>query len=189
MRRPAADLGEGQALGGGATGAGCLCTAHRRDATSQTQLDSTPERRNCARTCGHCGPRGRRRSGRRGRAEGGARRYDVAVQGLRRERLRPRDGVRRGGGEHDAAGPPRELALLAIGLRLGPTGPGALPCGADWQTDAPGVRVRRRASRCAAHRGSHRRGAQRRDAVDAHRVEESDPPSPVTPWPVRWTVV
>ena len=59
---------------------------------------------------------------------------------------------------------------------------GALPCGSDWQTDAPGVFV------CGdAHRGASlivwaiAEGRSAAHAVDAYLMGESDLPAPVQP--------
>lgn len=89
---------------------------------------------------------------------------------------------------------PCELALLAIGfegvehmalldeLGLQLNGRGALSCGSDWQTDAPGVFV------CGdAHRGASlivwaiAEGRSAAHAVDAFLMGESDLPAPVRP--------
>ena len=86
---------------------------------------------------------------------------------------------------------PCELALLAIGfdgvehmplldgLGLALNRRGALPCGSDWQTDAPGVFV------CGdAHRGASlivwaiAEGRSAAHAVDAYLMGESDLPEP-----------
>ena len=87
---------------------------------------------------------------------------------------------------------PCELALLAIGfdgvehmplldgLGLTLNRRGALPCGSDWQTDAPGVFV------CGdAHRGASlvvwaiAEGRSAAHAVDKFLMGESDLPEPV----------
>ena len=86
---------------------------------------------------------------------------------------------------------PCDLALLAIGfdgvehmalldgLGLQLNGRGALSCGSDWQTDAPGVFV------CGdAHRGASlivwaiAEGRSAAHAVDAFLMGESDLPAP-----------
>ena len=97
---------------------------------------------------------------------------------------------------------PCELALLAIGfegvehmplldgLGLQLNGPGALACGSDWQTDAPGVFV------CGdAHRGASlivwavAEGRSAAHAVDAYLMGESDLPAPVKPSALPLAVV
>lgn len=140
-------------------------------------------------------------------AEGGARRYEVAVQrfvgddeGRLKSMVIAEVKVERDGDGRRQITPvgaeielPCELALLAIGfegvehmalldeLGLQLNGRGALSCGSDWQTDAPGVFV------CGdAHRGASlivwaiAEGAARR-AVDAFLMGESDLPAPVRP--------
>ena len=97
---------------------------------------------------------------------------------------------------------PCELALLAIGfdgvehmplldgLGLTLNRRGALPCGSDWQTDAPGVFV------CGdAHRGASlivwaiAEGRSAAHAVDAYLMGESDLPAPVKPGALPLAVV
>ena len=177
-------------IGGGDTGADCLGTAHRQGAASVTQLDynpEPPEQRDDIRSPWPTWPLVLRTSP--AHAEGGARRYEVAVQrfvgddegNLRSMEIaevrveRDAEGRRRITPVGDAIEIPCELALLAIGfegvehmalldgLGLQLNGRGALACGSDWQTDAPGVFV------CGdAHRGritdrlGDRRGPQRR---------------------------
>ena len=89
---------------------------------------------------------------------------------------------------------PCDMALLAIGfegvehmelldgLGLELNGRGALGCGTDWQTDAPGVFV------CGdAHRGASlivwaiAEGRSAAHAVDAYLMGDSDLPEPVKP--------
>ena len=89
---------------------------------------------------------------------------------------------------------PCELALFAIGfegvekgpllagLGVAPNRRGALSCGSDWQTDAPGVFV------CGdAHRGASlvvwaiAEGRSTARAVDRFLMGASDLPSPVKP--------
>jgi len=89
---------------------------------------------------------------------------------------------------------PCTMALLAIGfdgvehtpllsgLGVAPNRRGAIPCGADWQTSAPGVFV------CGdAHRGASlvvwaiAEGRSAAHAVDAYLTGRSDLPSPVHP--------
>jgi glutamate synthase (NADPH/NADH) small chain len=149
-------------------------------------------------------------------AEGGARRYEVAVQrfvGDDKGHLKAmviaevkveRDGDGRRkitpvGGEIEL---PCELALLAIGfegvehmplldgLGLKLNGRGALPCGSDWQTDAPGVFV------CGdAHRGASlvvwaiAEGRSAAPAGDSYLRGESDLPAPVRPSALPLAVV
>jgi glutamate synthase (NADPH/NADH) small chain len=97
---------------------------------------------------------------------------------------------------------PCELALLAIGFEgvehmallggLGLTlnGRGALACGSDWQTDAPGVFV------CGdAHRGASlivwaiAEGRSAAHAVDSFLMGDSDLPEPVKPGALPLAVV
>jgi glutamate synthase (NADPH) small chain len=141
-------------------------------------------------------------------AEGGARRYEVAVQRFlddehghvrameiaEVEVERDADGRRHITPVGDSLEIPCELALLAIGfdgvehmplldgLGLTLNRRGALPCGSDWQTDAPGVFV------CGdAHRGASlivwaiAEGRSAAYAVDAYLMGESDLPEPVKP--------
>jgi glutamate synthase (NADPH/NADH) small chain len=196
-------------IGGGDTGADCLGTAHRQGAASVTQLDynpEPPELRDDSRSPWPTWPLVLRTSP--AHAEGGARRYEVAVQrfvGDDKGRVkamviaevkvdRDEDGRRRitpMGGDIEI---PCELALLAIGfegvehmpllegLGLQLNRRGALACGSDWQTDAPGVFV------CGdAHRGASlivwaiAEGRSAAHAVDAYLMGESDLPSPVRP--------
>ncbi len=176
-------------IGGGDTGADCLGTAHRQGARSVTQLDynpEPPEARDDSRSPWPTWPLVLRTSP--AHAEGGARRFEVAVQrflGDEQHRLRAvqlaevsvtrdAEGRRMITPVGETLEIPCELALLAIGfegvehmalldglgLRLNRRG--ALPCGSDWQTEAPGVFV------CGdAHRGrladrvGHRRRPQR----------------------------
>jgi glutamate synthase (NADPH) small chain len=141
-------------------------------------------------------------------AEGGDRRYQVAVQrflGDDQGNVRAME-IAEVKVERDAQGRrqitpvgdtleiPCDLALLAIGfdgvehmalldgLGLALNGRGALSCGSDWQTDAPGVFV------CGdAHRGASlivwaiAEGRSAAHAVDAYLMGESDLPSPVSP--------
>lgn len=196
-------------IGGGDTGADCLGTAHRQGAASVTQLDynaEPPEQRDDTRSPWPTWPLVLRTSP--AHAEGGARRYEVAVQrfvGDDEGRLktmviaevkveRDADGRRQitpVGAEIEL---PCELALLAIGfegvehmalldeLGLQLNGRGALSCGSDWQTATPGVFV------CGdAHRGASlivwaiAEGRSAAHAVDAFLMGESDLPAPVRP--------
>ena len=196
-------------IGGGDTGADCLGTAHRQGAASVTQLDYNPEppgQRDESRSPWPTWPLVMRTSP--AHAEGGARRYEVAVQrfvGDDRGHLtamvvaevkveRGADGRRQITPVGDEIELPCDLALLAIGfegvehmplldgLELRLNGRGALACGSDWQTDAPGVFV------CGdAHRGASlivwaiAEGRSAAHAVDAFLMGESDLPAPVRP--------
>jgi glutamate synthase (NADPH/NADH) small chain len=204
-------------IGGGDTGADCLGTAHRQGAASVTQLDynpEPPEARDEARTPWPTWPLLLRTSP--AHAEGGARHYEVAVQRF----LGDRDGnleameiaevrvTRDAGGRRvitpvgEALRVPCDLALLAIGfegvehmplldgLGLELNRRGALPCGSDWQTTAPGVFV------CGdAHRGASlvvwaiAEGRSAAHAVDVYLMGESDLPEPVRPSALPLAVV
>ena len=196
-------------IGGGDTGADCLGTAHRQGATSVTQLDynpEPPEYRDESRSPWPMWPIvlrtavARARRGRRPPLRGRG-----AAFPRRRARPRAGHGDRRGARSNatpTAAGTSRrsatsleipcDLALLAIGfdgvehmplldgLGLELNRRGALPCGSDWQTDAPGVFV------CGdAHRGASlivwaiAEGRSAAHAVDAYLMGESDLPEPV----------
>jgi glutamate synthase (NADPH/NADH) small chain len=141
-------------------------------------------------------------------AEGGMRRYEVAVQrfcgdeqgNLRAIEVaevrvtRDADGRRNITPVGEPLKIPCDMALLAIGfegvehmalldgLELKLNRRGALPCGSDWQTDAPGVFV------CGdAHRGASlivwaiAEGRSAAHAVDTFLMGESDLPEPVKP--------
>ena len=204
-------------IGGGDTGADCLGTSHRQGAASVTQLDynpEPPEQRDESRSPWPSWPMVLRTSP--AHAEGGARRYEVAVQrfvGDDRGHVRAMqiaevkverdaDGRRKITPMGEAIEIPCELALLAIGfegvehmplldglgLRLNRRG--ALACGSDWQTDAPGVFV------CGdAHRGASlivwaiAEGRSAAHAVDAYLMGESDLPAPVKPSALPLAVV
>jgi glutamate synthase (NADPH/NADH) small chain len=206
-------------IGGGDTGADCLGTAHRQGAKSVTQLDynpEPPEYRDESRSPWPMWPIVLRTRLSPAHAEGGARRYEVAVQRF----LGDQNGHLRGMEiaevkvERDADGRrritpvggsleiPCELALLAIGfdgvehmplldgLGLALNRRGALPCGSDWQTDAPGVFV------CGdAHRGASlivwaiAEGRSAAHAVDAYLMGESELPAPVEPGTLPLAVV
>jgi glutamate synthase (NADPH/NADH) small chain len=204
-------------IGGGDTGADCLGTAHRQGATTVTQLDYNPEppgRRDDSLSPWPSWPMVLRTSP--AHAEGGARRYEVAVQRfvgddkghvrameIAEVRVeRDQDGRRLITPVGESFEIPCELALLAIGfegvehmplldglgLRLNRRG--ALACGSDWQTDAPGVFV------CGdAHRGASlivwaiAEGRSAAHAVDAYLMGESDLPAPVTPGALPLAVV
>jgi glutamate synthase (NADPH) small chain len=204
-------------IGGGDTGADCLGTAHRQGATSVTQLDyntEPPELRDDSRSPWPTWPMVLRTSP--AHAEGGARRYEVAVQrfvgddrgNLRSMEIaevrveRDEDGRRIVTPVGESIEIPCELALLAIGfdgvehmalldgLGLQLNKRGALACGSDWQTDAPGVFV------CGdAHRGASlvvwaiAEGRSAAHAVDAYLMGESDLPAPVKPSALPLAVV
>jgi glutamate synthase (NADPH) small chain len=204
-------------IGGGDTGADCLGTAHRQGAASVTQLDynaEPPELRDDSRSPWPTWPMVLRTSP--AHAEGGARRFEVAVQrfvgddrGNLRALLIAEVTVERGADGRRIITPvgdpieiPCELALLAIGfdgvehmalldgLGLQLNSRGALPCGSDWQTDAPGVFV------CGdAHRGASlvvwaiAEGRSTAHAVDAYLMGDSDLPAPVKPGALPLAVV
>ncbi len=196
-------------IGGGDTGADCLGTAHRQGAASVTQLDynpEPPEYRDESRSSWPMWPLVLRTSP--AHAEGGARRYEVAVQrfvGDDQGRVRAMqiaevrvtrdaDGRRHITPVGESLEIPCELALLAIGfdgveqmalldgLGLELNRRGALACGSDWQTAAPGVFV------CGdAHQEASlivwaiAEGRSAAHAVDAYLMGESDLPAPVLP--------
>ncbi len=196
-------------IGGGDTGADCLGTAHRQGAASVTQLDynaEPPEFRDDSVTPWPTWPLVLRTSP--AHAEGGLRRYEVAVQrflgdedgNLRAIEIaevrvtRSVDGRRTITPVGGSLELPCDLALLAIGFKgvehmplleglgLELTRRGALSCGPDWQTSAPGVFV------CGdAHRGASlvvwaiAEGRSVAHAVDVHLMGESDLPEPVHP--------
>jgi glutamate synthase (NADPH) small chain len=205
-------------IGGGDTGADCLGTAHRQGAASVTQLDynaEPPEGRDESLTPWPTWPLLLRTSP--AHAEGGLRRYEVAVQRfigdddghLRAMEIAevqvtrdPETGRRTITPVGQSLEVPCELALLAIGfdgvehmplldgLGLQMNRRGALPCGSDWQTDAPGVFV------CGdAHRGASlvvwaiAEGRSVAHAVDAFLMGESDLPEPVRPSALPLAVV
>jgi glutamate synthase (NADPH/NADH) small chain len=204
-------------IGGGDTGADCLGTAHRQGAASVTQLDynpEPPEQRDDSRSPWPTWPLMLRTSP--AHAEGGARRYEVAVQrfvGDDRGRVkamvvaevkvqRDAEGRRHITPVGDEIELPCELALLAIGfegvehmplldgLGLKLNRRGALPCGSDWQTESPGVFV------CGdAHRGASlvvwaiAEGRSAAHAVDSYLMGESDLPAPVKPGALPLAVV
>ncbi|WP_458315807.1 glutamate synthase subunit beta [Mycolicibacterium brisbanense] len=204
-------------IGGGDTGADCLGTAHRQGAKSVTQLDYNPEPpgvRDESLTPWPTWPLVLRTSP--AHAEGGARHFEVAVQRfigdetghLRALEIaevrvtRDADGRRQITPVGESLEIPCDLALLAIGfegvehmalldgLGLRLNGRGAVPCGSDWQTDAPGVFV------CGdAHRGASlvvwaiAEGRSAAHAVDAYLMGESDLPAPVRPGVLPLAVV
>ena len=206
-------------IGGGDTGADCLGTAHRQGAASVTQLDynpEPPEYRDDSRTPWPMWPIVLRTRLSPAHAEGGDRRYQVAVQrflgddegNLRALEIaevkveRDEAGRRRISPVGDSLQIPCELALLAIGfegvermalldgLGIELNRRGAVPCGSDWQTDAPGVFV------CGdAHRGASlivwaiAEGRAAAHAVDTYLMGESDLPAPVRPGALPLAVV
>jgi glutamate synthase (NADPH/NADH) small chain len=204
-------------IGGGDTGADCLGTAHRQGAKSVTQLDynaEPPGQRDEERSPWPTWPMVLRTSP--AHAEGGARRYEVAVQRFRGDASgnlvameiaevrveRDAQGRRHITPVGDTIEIPCDLALLAIGfegvehmallgdLRLTLNGRGALACGSDWQTDAPGVFV------CGdAHRGASlivwaiAEGRSAAHGVDSFLMGDSDLPEPVKPGALPLAVV
>ena len=204
-------------IGGGDTGADCLGTAHRQGAVSVTQLDynpEPPESRDDTRSPWPTWPLVLRTSP--AHAEGGARRYEVAVQRFIGDDeghvramevaevrvTRDAEGRRRITPVGESLEIPCDLALLAIGFEgvehmdlldgLGLTlnRRGTVPCGSDWQTDAPGVFV------CGdAHRGASlvvwaiAEGRSAAHAVDTYLMGESDLPAPVRPGTLPLAVI
>jgi glutamate synthase (NADPH) small chain len=204
-------------IGGGDTGADCLGTAHRQGAASVTQLDYNPEPpglRDDSLSPWPTWPLVLRTSP--AHAEGGARKYEVAVQrfvgdaegnltGMEIAEVRvtrDAEGRRHIAPVGEALELPCDLALLAIGfegvehmplldgLGLDLNRRGALPCGSDWQTTAPGVFV------CGdAHRGASlvvwaiAEGRSAAHAVDTFLMGESDLPEPVRPSALPLAVV
>lgn len=204
-------------IGGGDTGADCLGTAHRQGAASVTQLDynpEPPEQRDVERSPWPAWPLVLRNSP--AHAEGGMRRYEVAVQrfigdddgNLAAMEIAEVRVIRDAEGRRsiEPVGQPLEvpcdLALLAIGfdgvehmalldgLGLQLNRRGALPCGSDWQTTEPGVFV------CGdAHRGASlvvwaiAEGRSAAHAVDTFLMGESDLPEPVRPSALPLAVV
>jgi glutamate synthase (NADPH) small chain len=203
-------------IGGGDTGADCLGTAHRQGAASVTQLDynpEPPEARDESLSPWPTWPLVLRTSP--AHAEGGHRRYEVAVQrfvgdahgnltGIQIAEVR----VTRENGRRiitpvgESLALPCDLALLAIGfdgvehmplldsLGLELNRRGALSCGPDWQTTAPGVFV------CGdAHRGASlvvwaiAEGRSAAHAVDTYLMGASDLPEPVRPTALPLAVV
>jgi glutamate synthase (NADPH) small chain len=195
-------------IGGGDTGADCLGTAHRQGAVSVTQLDynpQPPEVRDVSLSPWPTWPLVLRTSP--AHAEGGTVQYQVAVQRfvgddegrvcameIAEVKVERVDGRRIITPVGDAFQIPCELALLAIGFEgvehmallddLGITlsRRGAIGCGSDWQTEAPGVFV------CGdAHRGASlvvwaiAEGRAAAHAVDAYLMGDSELPEPVRP--------
>ena len=205
-------------IGGGDTGADCLGTAHRQGALSVTQLDYNPEppevrdesriaMADVAAGAAHlAGPRGRRSAAlSRSPCSGSAATSTETCEPSRSPKSRSRrdaDGRRVITPVGDSLELPCDLALLAIGfegvehmplldeLGLELNRRGALPCGPDWQTAAPGVFV------CGdAHRGASlivwaiAEGRSAAHAVDAYLMGESDLPAPVRPSALPLAVV
>jgi glutamate synthase (NADPH/NADH) small chain len=206
-------------IGGGDTGADCLGTAHRQGARSVTQLDynpEPPEYRDESRSPWPTWPIVLSTRLSPAHAEGGERRYEVAVQRflgdenghVRAVQIaevkveRDADGRRHITPVGEPLEIPCDLALLAIGfegvehmplldeLGLSLNRRGTLPCGSDWQTEAPGVFV------CGdAHRGASlivwaiAEGRSAAHAVDAYLMGESDLPEPVRPGALPLAVV
>ncbi|WNG80003.1 glutamate synthase subunit beta [Mycobacterium sp. ITM-2016-00316] len=204
-------------IGGGDTGADCLGTAHRQGAISVTQLDynpAPPEARDDERSPWPTWPLLLRTSP--AHAEGGARRFEVAVQrflgdeqgNVRAMQIAEVKVERDGLGRRvitpvgDPIELPCDLALLAIGfegveemalldgLGLRRNGRGTLSCGSDWQTEEPGVFV------CGdAHRGASlivwaiAEGRSAAQAVDAYLMGDSDLPAPVRPGALPLAVI
>jgi glutamate synthase (NADPH/NADH) small chain len=204
-------------IGGGDTGADCLGTAHRQGAASVTQLDynaEPPEIRDDDLSPWPTWPLVLRTSP--AHAEGGARRFEVAVQRfigddnghvraieIAEVRVtRDAEGRREITPVGESLQIPCDLALLAIGfegvehmalldgLNLKLTRRGTVSCGSDWQTDAPGVFV------CGdAHRGASlvvwaiAEGRSAAHAVDAYLMGESDLPAPVRPGTLPLAVI
>ncbi|KWX68603.1 glutamate synthase subunit beta [Mycobacterium sp. NAZ190054] len=206
-------------IGGGDTGADCLGTAHRQGALSVTQLDynpEPPEQRDDSLSPWPTWPIVLRTRLSPAHAEGGHRRYEVAVQrflGDDRGNLRAME-IAEVKVERDDTGRrhivpvgqtfeiPCELALLAIGfegvehmalldeLGLTLSRRGTLSCGPDWQTEVPGVFT------CGdAHRGASlivwaiAEGRSAANAVDAYLMGDSDLPAPVRPGTLPLAVV
>jgi glutamate synthase (NADPH/NADH) small chain len=204
-------------IGGGDTAADCLGTAHRQGAASVVQLDlypSPPTRRDEERSPWPTWPWILRNYP--AHEEGGTRQFAVAVErfvddgtGAVGSVLLREVRVTKGPGGERTITPvsdapielPCTMALLAIGFdgvepmplldRLGvlPDTHGAIPCGSDWQTSAPGVFV------CGdAHRGASlvvwaiAEGRSAAHAVDAYLTGGSELPSPVHPAALPLTV-
>jgi glutamate synthase (NADPH/NADH) small chain len=194
-------------IGGGDTAADCLGTAHRQGAASVVQLDIYPEPppvRDDVRSPWPTWPWILRNYP--AHEEGGERRFAVAVERfvgegrvravvLREVKVRKEaDGSRVITPVSDEFELPCTMALLAIGfdgvehmpllseLGVELNRRGAIRCGADWQTTAPGVFV------CGdAHRGASlvvwaiAEGRSVAHAVDAYLTGHSDLPFPVHP--------
>jgi glutamate synthase (NADPH/NADH) small chain len=206
-------------IGGGDTGADCYGTATRQGALSVTQLDQyprPPEMRDEDRSPWPTWPWILRTYP--AHEEGGERKFAVSVERfigdesgqVRAVELRevkvhrdPATGRREVVPMSDTVEVlPADLILLAIGfegvehmplldeLGLTRNARGALACGADWQTDAPGVFV------CGdAHRGASlvvwaiAEGRSAAHAVDSFLTGGSDLPAPVIPNELTLSVV
>ncbi|WP_137725962.1 glutamate synthase subunit beta [Prescottella subtropica] len=204
-------------IGGGDTGADCLGTAHRQGALSVTQLDyrpPLPAERDEEASPWPSWPMVLRTTP--AHAEGGVRRYEVAVQRFRGDmdghvrsmvlaEVRPgRDDTGRRTFEPvgEELELPCDLALFAIGfegtdrgalldgLDLDVNRRGVLSCGSDWQTATPGVFV------CGdAHRGASlvvwaiAEGRSVAHGVDAYLMGNSELPAPVHPRALPLTVL
>lgn len=204
-------------IGGGDTGADCLGTAHRQGALSVTQLDyhpALPEERDATSAPWPAWPMVLRTSP--AHAEGGVRRYEVAVQRFLGDesghvRSMVLAEVRLARDEHgrrvitpvgEEIELPCDLALFAIGFEGVEHGPllddlgletnrrGSLSCAADWQTSTPGVFV------CGdAHRGASlvvwaiAEGRSAARGVDVYLTGSSELPAPVHPTALPLTVL
>jgi glutamate synthase (NADPH/NADH) small chain len=154
-------------IGGGDTAADCLGVSHRQGALSVAQLDMyprPPEQRDEDRDPWPTWPWILRNYP--AHEEGGDRVFEVAVQEfvddgtghVRAVRIADVVVTRRDGARHVEVIPgsarelPADLVLLAIGFEGTQEGPllrqaglervrGAITCGPDWQTDAPGIFV------------------------------------------------
>ncbi|MET0136657.1 MAG: glutamate synthase subunit beta [Kibdelosporangium sp.] len=206
-------------IGGGDTGADCYGTATRQGALSVTQLDQypkPPEVRDDDRSPWPVWPVVLRTYA--AHEEAGERRFAVAVErfvgdedgnvrSVRLRKVRVEKDAETGlrsvvpvSGEAETV--PADLVLLAIGfegvehmplldgLGLSLSKRGALSCGSDWQTSAPGVFV------CGdAHRGASlvvwaiAEGRSVANAVDAFLTGASDLPAPVHPTALPLAVV
>jgi glutamate synthase (NADPH) small chain len=196
-------------IGGGDTGADCLGTAHRQGAASVTQLDYNPEppsERDDARSPWPAWPLVLRTSP--AHAEGGVRRYQVAVRrfvgdegGNLRAMVLAEVEVKRDADGRRSIVPigeevelPCDMALFAIGFEgvehmalleeygLSLNRRGVLSCGPDYQTTVPGVFV------CGdAHRGASlvvwaiAEGRSAAQGVDTYLMGHSELPAPVHP--------
>jgi glutamate synthase (NADPH/NADH) small chain len=206
-------------IGGGDTGADCYGTATRQGALSVTQLDQypmPPTTRDGDRSPWPTWPYILRTYP--AHDEGGERKFAVAVKrfvgdadghvrGIELQKVKvsrdPETGLRQVVPTADEVEEiPADLVLLAIGfegvehmrllddLDLKLTRRGTLSCGADWQTESPGVFV------CGdAHRGASlvvwaiAEGRSVANAVDAYLTGTSDLPAPVHPTALPLAVV
>jgi glutamate synthase (NADPH/NADH) small chain len=206
-------------IGGGDTGADSYGTATRQGALSVTQLDQYPQppsTRDDDRSPWPTWPYILRTYP--AHEEAGERRFAVAVKrfvgdengrvrAIELQRVRVSKDPETGRREvvplsEEVEELPADLVLLAIGfegvehmalldgLELSLTKRGTLSCGADWQTEAPGVFV------CGdAHRGASlvvwaiAEGRSVAHAVDAYLTGASDLPAPVHPTALPLAVV